>query len=238
MLKLAVKPLSIAEFVTFLDEISGFSFARYGDGSFFCLWGKKGQTCDGSLYSSQKALSLIETLKDSTIAHGLGNLALETANAEEWLLQNQIDIEWYDANVINTAAELGKLSPFIRYLQKRKIIFCGPEHLRRFKGFPIDHFIACHPTQAFEEVDELELEISYQVECRNADTVLLSTGTFASPVLVSRLHKFFPSLNIIDTGSVWDRYVGVYSRRLHRKWGLEGAKRLGWLNFNQDITEW
>lgn len=238
MLKLAIRPLTIDDFIQMIRNIPGFAFARYGDGTFFCMQGHKGQNCDGVEYTPEQASSLIATLRDRTIYHGIGDLALSAANAEPWLEQQGIDLEWYDANVMHTASERGQLLPFVKFLQKRKIIFCGPSHLKKFQAFKPLHFVECHPTNAFGEIDALEAEISYRIEQHQADTVLVSAGLGAAPTLVSRLHREFPTAVVLDTGSVWDPYCGVLSRRPHRRRGWEGTVKLAQINLGMDIRKW
>lgn len=238
MVRLAVQPLTIEKFVDMIEGIPGFAFARYGDGTFFCMQGRKGQNCDGVVYTPQQASSLIATLKDKNIYHGIGDMAFSKAHADKWLEDQQIDLEWYDANVMHTASETGNFFPFIECMRKRKIIFCGPAHLRKFKGFSYQHFVECHPTRAFDEIDELELEISYRIEKHGADTVLASAGLGAAPTLVSRIHRNYPEVVVIDTGSVFDPYCGVYSRSPHRKRGREGTVALARKNLRMDISVW
>ena len=150
----------------------------------------------------------------------------------------QLDVDWYDADVMNKASDEGKLLPFIECLRRRRSLICGPAHLSLLNGFPIAAFVYCHPTHAFEEVDELEAEIIYRIAREEPDTVLFSAGQGASPTLVSRLHSQYPEIVFIDAGSLWDPYVGVMSRSGHKKCGWEGYLRLGKLNFNQDISLW
>lgn len=238
MISLAVQPLSLAVLIDHIQHTKGFAFARYGDGTFFCMQGCKGKNCDGVVYTPEQASSLIATLYDKNIWHGIGNLALRDAHAAEWLHAHNIELDWYDANVIHQASETGKLFPLIEVFRKRKIIFCGPAHLRKLKAFPIQRFVECHATKAFDEIDALDLEIGYRIEQCQADTVLLSAGLGAAPTLVSRLHRDYPDVVILDTGSVWDPYCGVYSRRTHRKRGLTGTVSLAKINLRMDIRTW
>jgi hypothetical protein len=229
---------SIQEFVQRLQRESGFSFARFGDGTFFCLQGVEGENCDGVVYTPGQAKALREVLTDKEIYHGIGDLAISEANAPEWLKANGYEVEWYDANVLNTAAFEGRLFPFVEWMRTRRTIMVGPPHLETLGAFPIRDFIPCHPTQAFEQVDDLETEIWFQVQKHRADTVLLSAGQGASPTLVSRLHRDYPDKVVIDTGSVWDPFVGVYSRKKHRQLGAKKLRELGRSNFKQDIVKW
>lgn len=232
-----VKPISITQFVGRLETEKGFSFARYGDGTFLCLRGKRGWNCDGSIINGDQAEEIEKSILDGNITHGMGDLSLTVGGAVEWLKSRQIDIEWYDCNVMHTASHTGGLYPFVELLRKRSIIFLGAKHLRKFKGFPYHQFIEVHPTEAFYQVDHLETVAKKMVEKHGADTVLISAGT-AAPVLVSRLHREFPEINVIDTGSVWDPYVGKLSRKIFRELGHARMRALGKLNFKEDVGKW
>jgi hypothetical protein len=232
------KSLSLSTFVEFIEKVPGFSFARISDGGFFCLQGKQGKNCDGVVYTQAQADALRAVMLDDSITHGITRIAIFAANAEQWLKDNGIEVDWYDADVMNKAADEGKLYPFIQCLEKRKIVYCGPKHLKRLQGFPIAGFVTCHPTAAFEEVDRLENELSVQIDKHRANTVLLSAGQGASPTLVSRLHRDRPEIVVIDVGSIFDPYVGVFSRSGHKRAGVKGIQELGRQNFKQETSSW
>lgn len=234
--QLVVKPLSIKEFVRRLETERGFSFARYGDGTFLSLMGSEGLNCDGAVISGSQAAEIEASIRDDTIVHGMGDLAIEVG-AAKWLEDRGIDIEWFDCNVMNTASHQGRLAPFVKWLRTRKIVFLGPSHLRRLQAFPVSSFIEIHPTNAFSQLEELEVVASYAVTREIADTVLVSAGP-AAPPLVSRIHRNLPYLNVIDTGSIWDLYVGVLSRKIHRRMSKNHIRDLGHLNFGQEIRGW
>jgi hypothetical protein len=235
---LRVKPFDILELVEKIETEPGFSFARISDGGFFCILGRKGVNCDGAPYSPAQAQALIAMMKDQTITHGITSIALNVTKAAEWLAENELNVDWYDADVMNKASDDGRLLPFIECLRKRRSLIVGPLHLYKLDGFPIVSHVICHPTQAFEEVDELELEISFRIARDEPDVILLSAGQGASPTLVSKLHAAYPKLTVIDTGSLFDPYLHVFSRSGHKKRGWEEYKRLGWKNFQMDISAW
>lgn len=233
---MVIEELSLTQFVEKLAE-PGWSFARYGDGTFLCLQGSKGINCDGASLSSVQAEGLEESLRDETIAHGIGDLALTTGRAEEWLAKKRLNIHWYECNVMNTASHQGRLLPFVRWLRDRKVIMVGPKHLERFKGFPRTEFVEVHPTDAYRYLDHTVNMVCRYLAQGRGNTVLISAGPSA-PTMVSRIHCTFPLANVIDTGSVWDPYVGVYSRKVHRRMGPDYIRNLGKVNFRQDIAEW
>lgn len=233
-----IDPLSLDRFIEMIKADPGFCFARLSDGGFFCIWGHKGINCDGVVYTGEQADALISVIKDQSITHGLTSIAVHRARAKEWLEEQNISIQWYDADVMNKASDDGRLYPFIEYLRERKIVLCGPGHLKKFRGFSIQALVECHPTSAFEEVDALEQEIIYRLDKTESDMVLLSAGQGASPFLVSRLHQLEPEVNVIDVGSLWDPYVGVMSRSGHKKRGWREYIRLGDVNFRMSIDEW
>lgn len=231
-----VKQILIEDFVDMIQP--GFAFARISDGGFFCIMGRKGVNCDNSPYSPEQAGALISMIKDDQITHGITSIALTMTRAADWLHEKQIHVEWYDADVMNKASDNGGLFPFIRFLRSQRSLVVGASHLDGLRGFPITSHVICHATHAFEEIDELEDEIGFRIDRDDPSTILLSAGQGASPALVSRLHRNYPKLAIIDCGSLWDPYVKVFSRSGHKKRGWTEYKRLGWLNFGMNIESW
>lgn len=227
---LVVKPLEIEEFVSNLEEKRGYSFARYGDGTFLGMQGKEGRNCDGSPIRKDQTDLLEKSIRDTNIAHGMGDLALSVAHADLWLEAKGIEIEWWDCNVMHTASIQGRLSPFIKLLKKRRTVLLGPWHVQQLKGIPLQAFISVHPTHAFYELARLEKAAVRNIEKSRANTVLISAGT-AAPILVSRLHRRFPEVNVVDTGSLWDPYVGILSRKVFRRLGYTGINKLRLQNF-------
>ncbi len=236
--RVMVVPLSIKKFVEMATIIPGFSFARISDGGFFCVMGRKGVNCDNSPYSPEQAQALIAEMEDRTILHGITSIALRVTKSADWIHEHDIKCIWYDADVMSKASDDGMLFPFIEFLQTRRSLLVGAAHLDKLKGFPITSHIVCHPTHAFEEVNELEDEIGFRIDRDDPSTVLLSAGQGASPTLVSRLHRIYPKLVIIDCGSLWDPYVQVFSRSGYKTRGWNEYKRLGRLNFHQNIEDW
>lgn len=237
--KIRLRSFSISQLVEKMETEPGFSFARISDGGFFCMQGRNGYNCDGAPYSPKQAHSLLSVIRDPSITHGITSIALHEARAAQWLEEKGIDIEWYDADVMNKASDTGNLFPFIELLRKRRNLICGPTHLKNFGGIPVVSFVECHGSRAFEEVDELEIEISFRVDREDIDTVLLSAGQGASPTLVSWLAAAYGAeLNVIDVGSLWDPYVHVFSRSGHKRRGWEEYKRLGRKNFQMEIESW
>jgi len=232
---ITVKPFSIDQLVARLEAEEGFSFARYGDGTFLCLKGMGGKNCDGASLGWAQAAGLEESIRDQSITHGIGDLAIKVG-AAEWLAEKGIETVWYDANVMNTASLTGKLYPLVKWLQKRKIVLVGPSHLTKMRGFPVQVYVVTHPTRAWEQLDGIKTTVLNGIAA-GADTVLLSTGP-STPTLVSQLHQLAPTATVIDTGSVWDPYVGVYSRKVHKRMGQHRIISLGKDNFRQNILAW
>ena len=225
-----VQRWTIEQFVNRLEADPGFAFARFGDGAFFCLQGAQGVNCDGAAYGLLQATELTLALRDTTITHGISGVAYERAEAQAWLDEHNIRPEWWDADVLNRASDEGNLWPFVAWLNQQRVVLVGPEHVRKVRGFFYQAHVPTHPTAAFDELDFLEHATSMAILGAVANVVLLSAGTFASPPLVSRLHRRYPRVRFLDVGSLWDPYCGVFSRSGHKRLGIEGYRRLRQVN--------
>lgn len=238
MADLHVRPLPLEEIVRHVRENSGLALARFSDGGFYCMQGIKGVNCDGVVYTAAQANALIAAIRNPKVTHCITSIALHRAYAALWLLKySGLDwVEWYDGDVMHKASEEGKLWPLIEVLRTKRIVMVGPAHLRRLLAFPLEHFIECHPTQAFEQVDALERKLFALLLGSEIDTVLISAGQGAAPTLVSRLAG--SGRTVLDMGSLWDMYVGVLSRSGPKRMGRKVIEELGRQNFHQEIGSW
>lgn len=186
-----------------------FKFARYGDGEFNCMFGKKGKNCDGHEYFPEMGMRLKVAFSRAEYMVGIQPLALSIYPEMIKSLLNDHDI--YNADALHNASIDGLLSKFMDAISGRYIVLVGPAHLSHF--FNCVHLVI-PSVNCWSEYENVKRQIAFHVEGVNNAVVLLA-ASMMSEVLIDDFrdepHTF------IDVGSVFDPYAGVKSRRYHHK---------------------
>lgn len=223
------KPLSIAAIVAALRSGRRVVNIRYGDGEWKAILdiGDKRageQTLKTPLIQEtlRDSLSLLQPRDDlylelvamdvaerlgmaSRIAHWISVYAQQTAG------------NWYGWGWLEAAALDGKLYPFIEWLQKKRVGFVGPVHIRR--GLAQNEILdleAYVQTSADCFTAWPDLLRKIKATCQDVDVLLFSAGPTAK-VLISQLYRedWRRSVSMIDTGSIWEPLCGRVTRSYH-----------------------
>lgn len=234
-----LKPLSMTDILNAVKG-GGIRYARYGDGEFSCMMGVAGKTCDGWQYSADMGEALRRSLLMGGFRHCYGTLS-RIVNAEEWLREQGIDIEWWQEDGVLRASLSGKLLPFVEELRghgRHLAILTGNLRLRKFGAFPQASFIQVgtqgtyQQLRALREVNELcDAVMRYK-------TVLFSVGPLAKVLIAELSQRECAPDNLIDIGSTWDMYVNDRSRSYSLRLDKREIIRLGKVNFGMEISRW
>ena len=192
-----------------------FSFSRYGDGEFNCIYGKLGANCDGHKYFPDLGKRLRETLeRKPNYIVGIQPLMLAS---DRWahIEKDFPNIQWVDADSIHNASIDGRLFLLFDELRKYHVTLIGPQHLAGLAKlkFNWEHMLIPN----FDCWDYYGAVRSFLdvVTLRRFHTVVLLCASMMSEVIIDDFsdsgHTF------IDMGSVLDPYAGVKSRRYHHK---------------------
>lgn len=194
------------ELVLRLNTRKQFSFSRFGDGEFACMFERGDQNCDGHLYFKSLGLALNAVIQDPKGVMGLQSLGYG-------IFKDKIDklkIEWVDADIMHQASIDGELSQMIYALKHRNVTMVGPNHLRELTFY--DRFIEVPLRNAWldhkfilKEIDKITLP---------GHVIVYSCGMMAE-VLIHEMYS--ERITQIDAGSVFDPYCGVKSRKYHYK---------------------
>jgi hypothetical protein len=192
-----------------LRKCVNFKFARYGDGEFNCMFGKKGRNCDGHEYFPAMCERLNSALRRADYMVGIQPLALSIYGERVNLLLEGLDI--YNADALHNASIDGQIRYFTKALNGRYVILVGPAHLA---GFFAGVHIIIPSVNCWAEYESIRQQMQFHIEGVNNAVVLLA-ASMMSEVLIDDFadepHTF------IDIGSVLDPYCGVKSRRYHHK---------------------
>lgn len=218
----------------YVDRLSArepFSFARYGDGEWNAMFGVPGRNSDGHQYFPD----LGERLRDSLVRpgpylHGIRlNVPLrEARRIAGFLGHHRIRIPWYDAGVFHRANLAGELFPLVRQLRALPVVVIGPDYLRELEArlFPVARFVEIPRRDCWLAREQIEAAVLEHASDHPAGVVYSFSASMAANVLIHNLHARIGARNwLIDIGSVWDVYAGVWSRGYFERMAREDVVR-------------
>lgn len=199
-----MKSYNLQYYVDKLKKGEKFSLARYGDGEFYCMWGKQGENSNGCLYSPELREALIKSLRhkdDLSFIYGMQRvLPQDQAKAEK----EYPGIDWHDSEVFGEAVARGELFPFIEQLRNMKLVVIGNESIFQFiyKTLKPQVFIKVPPVNAFTA--DVKIPII-------KDAVYLFSCGMAANAFIAEFHGKVDGW-LIDLGHIWDPFTGNMSR--------------------------
>lgn len=210
-----------------------FTFARYGDGEFYALLGRKkteailgrpsSANCDGHEYFPDMGAELAAILRDrppyllglhldeklATVTHEFLSDAGYEPGSFIWsgvfhrALVNGQMPELFEA--LHSAATLGR------------IVFVGPPHLHHAvaENFPVTYTLSVSPLNCWIDT-EVVMRMLGHIDLTGC--VVLFCASMAANVWIHRLwRQYGDTATFIDLGSVLDPYAGRMTRSFHRK---------------------
>lgn len=203
--------ITFANICRMISDGKSFKFARYGDGEIYCMDGKRGCNCDRHIYYPE----LGKALRESIVTEPDYMVGIQPLSVSH--LPASIDNYFghfksiYNADVLHNASIDGKLHELWGALKGKYVILVGPAHLSSI--YDAVH-IVIPSANCWLEYEKIKQQIEFHVEGINNAVVLLC-ASMISEVLI---HYFadYPH-TFIDCGSVFDPYVGIYSRKYHSK---------------------
>jgi predicted glycosyltransferase len=229
-----IKEYKLDFYISLLKESTPFSFARYGDGEWNAILGKKEKNCD----QHENFPALSKDLQNALINKGqyfyaIQPRAIKNQSKEilSYLKVNKIKILWHDSDVFHDANLKSKLYPLIEQLRKMNVIVVGPKHLEKIspKVFKFANFIEVPSINCYLKKDEIIKEISQHAESNNHYVFALSASMLSNVIIHELFLRFGKKHWFIDFGSIWDIYAGVKSRGYFckDKWEKRIIKNLG-----------
>jgi len=222
----------LAHYVTLLKEGKPFSFVRFGNGEWDCIFQSAKRTRSGSqdldIQSLRQALlfSLVGAYKDPSYYVGLQSQGfLQTCGLydkiEAWIEREVPDLNWYAADVFHRSSREGQLHPLIQQLHRMSVVVVGPNHL--INWWCPSRSVRIASRDCWQRVNTIEAEVLKLA--RPGDVVSFSAGP-AAKVLI---HRLFPKIGnevfLLDFGSLWDVFAGMPSRNYQRDMTAETLRR-------------
>lgn len=198
------------EILNKLKDKKPFQFVRVGDGEMFCMDGKQGKNTDGHKYFT-KLGSMLRQIYSKPLPYVVGLQPVKHglhSNAEKY------PQKWVNADVLHDASIEDRISELYNVLKERNVVIVGN---RIHKKLPFINYCIEVPTiNAFQYMEQAWKVIA-QIAIAEKDTVFLFSCGMMKGVLIDRLYRLNPNQTALDTGSVFEPYLGKSIRRYHKK---------------------
>lgn len=196
-----------------------FTFSRWGDGEWRAVLGKLGGVnCDGHQFYPQMGEELRQVLiSKPTYLLGMQPMALRIYEKpiNEFLAKHGLqDLKWLNADVIHSASIHDNLGLLISAMRGRLLVMVGPDQLKRVSPqLQYQHFVEVPPRNCYLALDRIVHDVLNILESQKEHTIVSVSASMPAEIILDRLYKRIGTRHtLIDFGSVWDPFVGVYSR--------------------------
>ena len=196
-----------------LETDTPFAFTRWGDGEWFNIRKIQGANCDGNIYYPDLGDALKEIVKTKQ-DYILGAQDYKTFNLPSDV--EDYDQDWVDADVFHKASMEGRLQPLIETLKGKWVTYIGNEDLKKLPF--IDEFITIPQNNIWLQRDELIKAV--RSTFNDQHKVYCFSAGMATNVFIHDLWLENKTNTYIDVGSVFDPYVGKYTRSYHKNLNL------------------
>jgi len=200
-----------------------FTFIRLGDGEWSAIRGDRLITSSRSQTLNHESLRngmikvIAQAPNDPRYILALRRTSYR-ANIIDWLEQNKPPyVQFHDCTVLYKASKKGRFYPFIEALRNLDvpIKLIGPERLAGLDGhvFPIGQHIVIPGRNCWAMRRRILAEA---LKTRDPACYLITAGPAAKVFAWSLFQRVGQHSFIIDTGSLWDPYVGKRTRTYHK----------------------
>lgn len=185
------------------------SLARFGDGEFLCIEGKKGGNSHGCAYTPELRADLMAALAYDAPGYLKGMQRILPAQSKR--IRSSIMGEWVDTEIFGDALAEGKLGPLFDTLRTRDLVIVSSKE-KRAVPLSYRHFIEVPRTNAHAEKERIVNQVlDYCKGAENPPIVLFACG-MAAGTFVHALHGKVGQASLIDIGHIFDPFVGEASR--------------------------
>lgn len=173
------------------------------------MMGKIGRNTDNHEYFPDLGKALHRASQNADYMVGIQPLSVD-----RWpgLVSEMFPYPLYNADVLHSASIDGKIPEFMEALKGRHLIFVGPAHLYHISGESVH--IVTNPVNCWNQYKQICNDLEFYLDGVVNAVVLLSCSMMAEVIIDNfkdEPHTF------IDTGSLFDPYCQVFSRKYHHK---------------------
>lgn len=220
---ISVSSHNLNYFIGQLREDLPYSFNRFGNGEWDCIFELQQRTNSGSqdLRSRRLRDGLMSAVQYENVRYFKGlqspgyldKLSL-LSKIETWIPQST----WYPADVFHRASEDGRLFPLVEQLRIKKVVVIGPKHLKGLDQLiNVTNFIEVKSVDCYSTFSQIFTDLTFLLPIEPGTVFSFSAGP-AAKILIKRLFTLVgETAFLLDLGSLWDVYCGIKSRKYHFK---------------------
>lgn len=235
-----IKNIPLSRYIDGLKNNEYFSFVRYGDGEWKCIFMEKGRNGRAQEINPKLHKHMIKSFLNCPrhgIYFGMQRNVLDIkslAHRIKSYLKYHPSTRWALADVFHYASRAGTLFPLIKQLRSMKVVIVGPEFLRDLSArtFKYHDFIEVPPRNAYGVYDKVVAAVLKSREKLKGNVVYSFSAGPSANIFIQDLFPKMKNSYLIDFGSLWDIFCGRRTRgymikarydsaKLHRNLGLQ-----------------
>jgi|TARA_R110000824_G_scaffold56467_4_gene154601 hypothetical protein len=216
-----VRSISISGYVELLKRNHKFSYTRWGDGEWGCVFGAEGQNIDKHKYFPEMAECLRTALKNdkgyqkATWPYSAPMLNNIKPQVEEYLSKHKLSKDWYDARVWEDACLDSTIDLLVQQMETMNVVFITEPDKRKL---PIKYvgFIDIPSVDCFLAKEDIKTAMRTALT-QYDDIVFAFSASMATNVIVDEMYdEIGDRCWMIDFGSIWEPLIGKITRSYHR----------------------
>lgn len=194
------------------------TYSRVCDGEWACILGRSGANCDAHQYFPDMRTKLTEVVESQPPYFlGIQRLAIEQNQDNPEFIRLKEKNTWYGSEIFTRASIHGRMGELRDALMERNVIQVANASLKPL-GLA-DVFIEIPLINCWLKKDEILAAIRKHVK---PNDVIIYSASMPTKYFIHELWKEFgDTITQLDTGSVWDVYVGretrTYMRNIEKK---------------------
>jgi hypothetical protein len=205
-----MKHYKLDYYVDKLKKGEKFSFARYGDGELYCMWGKQGKNSNGCYYTPELRTALLDSMNHKNDPSFIYGLQRVLPHDEKRITAQYPDVDWHDSEFLSEAVANGELYPLIEQLRKMRVTVISNDEVGATTAelFGWKFFVSVPKSNAYDQRKKI-VDMITKVP-HDTDVFLFSCG-MAANAIIGELHGKMDGW-LLDVGHIWDPFYGLMSR--------------------------
>lgn len=216
----------------------------YGDGEWQCIFNEAfgdrfKENCEGTTYTQDLSKAMLKSLdfKGENFYFSASDTFVKDPNFKSYatLIDKLPYHEYVEKNVWHREMCEGNLYPLIKELRNHNVCIIGNKMLKELTFLNYDKFIEVDYPNCYKDLERVTKEI---IDYGKSGVYIFACGIPAT-LFVQAVHGKVPKSWFIDTGSIWDGFVGIGGQRATRREFYKHPETWKeWVDKNLKEIEW